>query len=117
MTRTCRACAQPRPDDHEYCFSCGARLGHSVLPSNRKGFRFSGISIHAPRLVSRTDRLGERQPPHTLATWLSRRWAELTLLALIVWALQFQSWIPLTIQLPTISAKPDSWLALLLPGD
>ena len=113
--RTCRVCAAPRPSDHDYCFTCGARLGLATLPSNRKGFRFAGISIHAPRLISRADRFGERRPPHTLATWLSRRWAELTLLALLLWTLQSQPWIPITLQLPTVSVKPDSWLSTVLP--
>ena len=113
MTRSCRSCRQPRPEDHDFCFVCGARLGHAVLPSNRKGFRFAGISINAPRLINRTDRLGERPAPQTLATWLSRRWAEVTLLAVVLWALQSQSWIPVAIEPPAIHAKPDSWLARL----
>ena len=116
MTLACRACGQSRPADHQFCFACGARLGHAVLPSNRKRFRFAGISINAPRLVTRGDRLGDQQRRHTPATWLARRWAELTLLALRIWALGGLPWIPLTIQLPTISVKPDTWLDRLVPA-
>src|SRR5687768_602884 len=85
-TWTCRACGGPRPAEHQYCFVCGARLGNAVLPANRKGFRFSGISIHAPRLIGRSDRFGERRPPQTLGTWLSRRWTELSLIVVLLWA-------------------------------
>lgn len=115
MTQACRACGQLRPADHQFCFACGGRLGHAVVPANRKGFRFAGIGINAPRLIGRGDRLGEQQRRYTPATWLARRWAELTLLALLLWALGSQSWIPVTIHLPTVAAKPDSWLARLLP--
>ena len=116
MTTVCRACGQPRPADHDYCFACGARLGLAVLPSNRKRFRFSGIGINAPRIIGRGDRLGEQQRRYTPATWLARRWAELSLLVLLLWALGGQPWIPVSIQLPAISIKPDSWLARALPS-
>ena len=116
MTTVCRACGQPRPADHDYCFACGARLGLVVLPSNQKRFRFSGIGISAPRIIGRSDRLGEQQRRHTPGTWIARRWAELSLLGLLLWAFGGQPWVPVSIQLPAISIKPDSWLARALPA-